>query len=325
MNFLDYAQYYITAIDATSGLLAVLFVAVVLMVLGAVGLFLARDPIQQRIAHGVTGDHRPVSPSAVFDDGRHRGRRFKSLEKYWTPQDEQERSKVREQLYRAGYRRPSAVRTYFAVRVVLGLMVPIAIGIALPLITRNVDITTVILLTSVMIAVGFYAPAAWVVRRTQRRQAAVRDGFPDTLDMLLVCVEAGLGLDAALDRVAHEIEPAHPVIAEELTLCGWELRAGKARLDVLRDLAKRVGVPDVRAFVAVLTQSDRYGTSMAEAIRVYSGEMRNKRQMRAEEKANKLPVKLALGAILFTLPPVFLVLISPALVSVFRFLGQLTQ
>lgn len=326
MDILHNAQELLFSLDEQTALLAVLFVAVFLTVLGGVGLVLFRDPVQRRLAYGTSGDPAAAegSSSPLWERDRSDGP-LRSLDKFWTPQTEADRSRIRDQLFRAGYRRPSAVRTYYAIRVVFGLIVPIAIGLVFPLISRNIDILTVVLLTCVLIMIGFYFPVLWVMRQTQRRQTAVRDGFPDALDMLLVCVEAGLGLDAALDRVAQEIKPGHPVIAEELVLCGLELRAGKGRLEVLRDFAGRVGVNDVRAFVAVLIQSDRYGTSMAEAIRIYSADMRDKRLVRAEEKANKLPVKLALGAILFTLPPVFLIMISPALVSVFQFLDLLTE
>jgi len=312
------------SLDQTQIMMGVVFVAVVLIVVGASGLFTGRDTVARRLAQGGVR-RQDASMSALTSTGAEPQRRFQQFDKYWTPQDEKEFSRAREKLVRAGYRRPSAVRNYYAVRVVMGLIVPITLGLVFPLLSRNIETSTFLLLMSILIVFGFYAPALWVEREAQYREEAVRDGFPDTLDMLLVCVEAGLGLDAALDRVSQEIRLSHPVIADELDLCGWELRAGKARLDVLRDFARRVNVLDVKAFVAVLTQSDRYGTSVAEAIRVYSSEMRNKRLMRAEEKANKLPVKLALGAILFTLPPVLLVMISPALVSVLRFLKFLAE
>lgn len=325
MGFLENAQTYFPSLDSQFGLLALLFFAVLLTVFGGVGLVRARDPIQRRLANGTSTETSAVGGYVPLHEAGDGKGSLKRLEKYWTPQNDSDRSQVRERLFRAGYRRPSAVRTYYAIRTVFGLIVPITVGFIFPLISRDIDTKTVILLTGILIAVGFYLPMLWVMRQAERRQVAVRDGFPDALDMLLVCVEAGLGLDAALDRVAREIAPGHPIVAEELTLCGLELRAGKGRLEVLRDFAKRIAIDDIRAFVAVLTQSDQYGTSMAQAIRVYSAEMRDKRFIRAEEKANKLPTKLALGAILFTLPPVFMIMISPALVSVFKFLTLLTE
>ena len=323
-ELLQSTQAYIATLDEQTLLLAVLFAAVLLMVLGGVGLVATRDPISRRLAHGTTAgvqmDGIPLDSVYQRDGGKKDG-----IQRFWTPKNKEDESRVRSQLFRAGYRRRSAVQTYYTIRVVFGLIIPIAVGLMLPLISRNIAIETVIFVTCGLILVGFYFPVFWVVRQAQRRQDAIRDGFPDALDMLLVCVESGLGLDAALDRVAQEVRPGHPIISDELVLCGLELRAGKQRLEVLRSLAKRVEVDDVRSFVAVLTQSDRYGTSMSEAIRTYASEMRQKRILRAEEKANKLPVKLALGAIMFTLPPVFLVMISPALISVMNFLNVLTE
>jgi tight adherence protein C len=133
---------------------------------------------------------------------------------------------------------------------------------------------------------------------------------------MLVCVEAGLGLDAALNRVSKEIGKAHPLLGEELVYTTVEMRAGKSRQDVLRDLAKRVGVNDVRAFVTVIIQADRYGTSVADAMRVYAQDMRAKRMMRAEEKANKLDVKLTVAVFALTMPGVMMFTIIPAIIQV---------
>jgi len=301
------------------GVSALVFIAVLTMVIGASSLVFGRDPIQRRLTAGSEAARaRAAAPSQLRSSTTKR----EGFNRFWMPQ-QAEHSKVRGLLFKAGYRHATAVHNYYALRAVLGLVVPLGIGLAFPLISRSTSPDVVILITCILIAIGFYGPVLWVTRQIQRRRAAVRDGFPDALDVLVVCVESGLGLDAALDRVGQEIGRAHPVIAEELQFSGLELRAGKGRMDVLQDFAKRVGVDDVSAFVAVLRQSDRYGTSTAEAIRVYSAEMRSKRLMRAEEKANKLPVKMALGAILFTLPPVFIVLISPAMVAVFRMLNLL--
>ena len=174
-------------------------------------------------------------------------------------------------------------------------------------------------------AVGFLLPHLWLGMRIQRRRDAIRDSFPDALDMLLVCVEAGQSLDQALARVAAEIRGAHRVLAEEMMVLCTELRAGKDRREVMRDLAKRVSLDDVGAFVTVIVQADQYGTSIADALRVYAREMRNKRMMRAEERANKLPVKLALGTMAFTLPPVLLILAGPSAVMIFRTLGGMMR
>jgi tight adherence protein C len=171
-----------------------------------------------------------------------------------------------------------------------------------------------------LIGVGFYGPTLWLRHRIRMRERAVQEGFPDALDMLLVSVEAGLGLDAAIARVASEIRAAHPIIADEFGVVGLEVRAGKSRHAVLRDMAERIGVDEVSSLVTVLNQSNRFGTNVADALRVYASEMRNSRMMRAEERANKLPVKLSIAVVLCMLPAMFAVILGPIVIKVVRVL-----
>jgi len=138
---------------------------------------------------------------------------------------------------------------------------------------------------------------------------------------MLVCVEAGQSLDQSIARVAREIAPAYPDLAEEFDIVSQEVRAGKERVTVLRDMAERVGLPDITSFVTTMIQSATFGTSIAEALRVYSAEMRDKRVMRAEEKANTLPTKLTLGTMLFTVPPLMVILIGPSIHGVVKAFG----
>jgi tight adherence protein C len=170
-------------------------------------------------------------------------------------------------------------------------------------------------------AVGYCLPRYWVQRRLETRQANITASFPDALDMILVCVEAGQSFDQSIVRVAKEIRAGHPDLADEFEIVGQEVRAGKERTSVLKDMAERVGLQDVSSFVTVLIQSATFGTSIAEALRVYASEMRDKRVMRAEEKANTLPTKLTLGTMLFTVPPLMIILIGPALHGIATQLG----
>lgn len=144
------------------------------------------------------------------------------------------------------------------------------------------------------------------------RQQEIQDGFPDALDMLLVCVEAGQSLDQGIVRVAREIAVGYPALAEELSTVSAEVKAGKEKTSVLRAFAERAGVQDVSSFVTVMIQSQTFGTSIAEALRVYASEMRDKRVMRAEEAANKLPTKITLGTMMFTVPPLLIVIVGPS-------------
>ena len=168
--------------------------------------------------------------------------------------------------------------------------------------------------------IGYLAPVYWITKRTQQRQQEITNGFPDALDLMLVCVEAGQSLDQAILRVSSDSEAAHPSLAEEFAIVGAEMRAGKERNAVLRGsrARDRAGVSDVSSFVTVLVQSAAFGTSIAQALRVYAAEMRDKRLMRAEEKANLLPTKLTLGTMAFTVPPLLLILIGPSIIEILR-------
>ena len=161
------------------------------------------------------------------------------------------------------------------------------------------------------------APKYWVTKRQQKRQEEITNGFPDALDMMLVCVEAGQSMDQSIIRVSSEIKAGFPALAEEFAAVAHEMKAGKDRVHVLKDMAERAGVTDVSSFVTVLVQSTTFGTSIADALRVYAAEMRDKRVMRAEEKANVLPTKLTLGTMMFTVPPLMIILIGPSVYNVY--------
>jgi tight adherence protein C len=175
----------------------------------------------------------------------------------------------------------------------------------------------VLLLTA---AIGYYIPNAVLSRLVFLRQREVFETFPDAADLMLVCVESGLGLDAALLRVADEIRIKSRVLAEELHLLNLEIRAGAGREKALRNLALRTGVEEVGTFVTMLVQTDRFGTSIGEALRVFSDELRTKRKLRAEELAAKIPLKLLFPLIFFIFPSLLLVLLGPAFIQVYRIL-----
>jgi tight adherence protein C len=170
-------------------------------------------------------------------------------------------------------------------------------------------------------AIGYYIPKYWINKRLAARQTEIVQGFPDALDMMLVCVEAGQSLDQSIIRVAKESKAGYPALAEEFEIVAQEVKAGKERVTVLKDMSERVGISDVTSFVTTLVQSATFGTSIAEALRVYSAEMRDKRVMRAEEKANTLPTKLTLGTMMFCLPPLLVILIGPSIHGIATQLG----
>ena len=170
---------------------------------------------------------------------------------------------------------------------------------------------------------GYFAPVYWVKRQIETRREEIANAFPDAMDMMLVCIEGGQSLEQAIARVGQEMEQASGPLAEELQIVSHEFRAGKDRVAVLRDFASRCSVNDISSFVTVLVQSTAFGTSIADSLRVFSSEMRDKRLMRAEEKANVLPTKLTLGTMMFTVPPLILILIGPSLIQILRALTGL--
>lgn len=249
------------------------------------------------------------------------------LEKYahlLEPQKAEELSALRLKLMRAGYPDKGAVRLFHAAKMVLGLA-GLLLGVIYALSTSNEDTSTTSMLMYGALpgVLGYYLPVYWVEKRVGQRQTEIIQGFPDALDMMLVCVEAGQSLDQSIIRVGKESRSGYPALADEFDMVAQEVKAGKERTQVLRDMSDRVGIPDVASFVTTLVQSATFGTPVAEALRVYSADMRDKRVMRAEEKANMLPTKLTLGTMMFTVPPLLIILIGPSVWGIVTMLGEM--
>ncbi len=236
---------------------------------------------------------------------------------YLTPQNEDELSAARLKLLQAGYRSRGAVGNFNFIRMVMGIGF-LGLGLLYTLIKGGEVSGTQVAVQVIMPAVlGYYFPTYWVNRRQTARQGELENGFPDALDLMLVCVEAGQSLDQSIVRVAKEIKHANAPLAEEFQVVADELRAGKDRITVLRDMGERCGINDISSFVTVLIQSANFGTSISDALRVYAFEMRDKRIMRAEEKANKLPTKMTLATMLFTVPPLLIILVGPSIYDIY--------
>jgi tight adherence protein C len=223
-------------------------------------------------------------------------------------------SQVQQRLVQAGYRRTSAVAIYFAARLlaVAGLG---GAGLALPAVT-SARPAWMMLAAGVGALAGWIAPRYYVLRRIKKRHGQIQRALPDTLDLMVVCVEAGLGLNAALVRVSEEIEHVSPTMSEELMMTNLEIRAGTPRDEALKNLGERTGVADVRSLTAMLIQTDRFGTSVATALRVHSDTMRTKRRQRAEEAAAKTTIKLVFPLVLFIFPAMFVVILGPAVLHI---------
>ncbi len=234
------------------------------------------------------------------------------------PQDKEQLAGIKLKLLQAGYKQKSAVRTFHFAQFALGTTFLI-FGVLYAIIFGGDDMTPTSLALSIILpgGAGYYLPKYWIERRRQERQDQIESGFPDALDLMLVCVEAGQSLDQSIIRVAKELEAGYPALSSEFEIVANEMKVGKDKIVVLKDMAERADVPDVSSFVTVLVQSTAFGTSIADALRVYAAEMRDKRVMRAEEKANVLPTKLTLGTMMFTVPPLLIILIGPSIYDIY--------
>ncbi len=232
------------------------------------------------------------------------------------PQKESELSDIRTRLVIAGYRNPKAPILFWGTRLLFcGLFV---FGSYFVPVEGKIDIDPVqlrLLLLVLGAILGLYLPDVWVRMRTQRRQQEIREGFPDVLDLMVVCVEAGLGLDQAIGRVGKEIRDSYPIINEEFELLSMELRLGIPREEAMRNFNRRINLDEIHQLTTLIIQADKFGSSITRALRVHSDSMRKKRHFRAEELAAKLPVKLAFPLIFFIFPSLFIVLLGPAVIN----------
>ncbi|MBD3729567.1 MAG: type II secretion system F family protein [Sphingomonadales bacterium] len=226
--------------------------------------------------------------------------------------------RLRAKLKAAGYTHPSAPRVFTLVRLVLIFALP-GIFILFALLSRDPPgFFKIYVFGSILGLLGLYLPNLFVTAKADRRREAIVNGFPDCLDLLLVCIEAGLGIEAAMDRVGREMSRVHPEVAFLLSTTVLHLRAGATRQEAFRRLADSSAVDEINSFSTLLIQSDKLGTSISDTLRVYAAEMREKRRMRAEEKAYRLPVLISIPLVVFMLPVMIGVLMLPATVRVVR-------
>lgn len=239
-----------------------------------------------------------------------------TLAKPLTPTNERDMGKLRQGLVEAGFRSESAPMTYLSIRAMTAIAFLFAGG-GVSLFFYG--FTTAAAIRAFVIAgVGFYLPTLILSQLIRRRKQQIFQGLPDALDLLVVCVEAGLGLDQAMRRVAVEMKKSYRIVADEFGLCNLQLQMGRARNQVLTDLGARTGVDDLRSLASILIQADKFGSSIANALRVQSEAMRTRRQQIAEEKAAKTAVKLIFPLVLFIFPGIFVVLVGPAGIQMVR-------
>jgi len=231
------------------------------------------------------------------------------------PKSPKELSRVRLALTQAGYREPHHVHMYFGI---CGLMA--VVGVAL--VAASGVLLQAPVLGVLVAGLAYFAPRLVLKRMISQRQLAIKLGLADALDLAVICVEAGLSIDQSLMRVASELQPVHPALSDELQLMNLELRAGKPRVEAFRNLAGRTGVDDVQALSAVLVQTDRFGTSVAQALRIHADSLRTERRQRAEEMAAKTGIKMTPVLVLFILPAIFIVTLGPVVVELMHNFGK---
>jgi tight adherence protein C len=251
---------------------------------------------------------------------------LKKFATFLEPQNVEDLSAIQLRLTQAGYQTKDAVRFYHFAQFALGILGLIAGVVYVTLLGGGEGLSTQKMMAYAMGPglIGYMAPKYWVTRRVDARKDQIESGFPDCLDMMLVCIEAGQSLDQSIVRVSGELRASYPALADEFEVVAYEMKAGKDKVTVLNDMGTRCGVQDVASFVTVLVQSATFGTSIAEALRVYAGEMRDKRVMRAEEAANKLPTKMTLATMMLTVPPLLIILVGPSVHGITQ-LGNMGQ
>jgi tight adherence protein C len=280
---------------------------VAFLLIGSLGLLVFyRDTIQERISSALYPRAQKKTFTSTIEETRHViGGVVEHFEKI-LPKSQNEVSVAQQRLIRAGYRSDNAVKMFYGAKVicpVILLLISWATG------AIHLGAFFVLALAG---GIGYLAPDFWLGRKISTRQAAIKKGLPDVLDLLVICVEAGLSLDQATARTAQELNKAQPELSDELGIVALEQRAGRARSDAWKHLAERTDVDEVRNLVSMLVQAEQFGTSIGKTLRVHSDTLRTKRVQEVEEKAAKLSVKLLFPLVLFIFPSLFVVVLGPA-------------
>ena len=306
---------------ARIALLLLLFIAVAAVAFGLTAMFGERREVRERLAGSAPGEGGDLAPNLGLRVHDARGAWVSlvtAIEKAGIPLVDTKDATIRSRLVAAGYKQEHAPRVYSLVRLIMVIGLPLAVFAALWASGSSPSLTKLYFIGAIAALLGLYLPNVWVRARADRRQRQIINGFPDALDLMLVCVEAGLGLEAAFSRVGMEMTRSHPLLAEQLGAVVLELRAGRSQEDALRRMADRAGADEIRAFATLLIQSHKLGSSIAQTLRTYAAEMRERRRMRAEEKAHRLPVLLSIPLVVCMLPVMIGVLMLPAVIRTIR-------
>ncbi len=313
---MEYLSELLQALITDKQMVRLLFVLFVVLAIGVLCIGIAfivlaaSDPVRKRMKYFLAGanaggEHGLPEASSKLEP----------VSKYLLPSNQQERNETKERLMHAGFVSSGALGIFYGVRILLFVILPSAVIVIAPAFP---ELTPKQVLISIGVAafLAFLLPGMVLDRLISNRKRKLRNAFPDALDLLIVCVEAGMGLNPALQRVADELEVSHPELAAEFVLVTVEIRAGIDRVESLKNLAKRTGLEDINGMVSLLAQSMRFGTSVAETLRVYSEDFRDKRMQAAEEEAAKVGTKMIFPMVLFLFPAFFVVAIGPAILKV---------
>ena len=294
-----------------------IMIAFAIFVLCAAGLSYAgtrlyvkpKEAIERIAGTSSRQDTAPVHPSLIFHDIV---KRLGNI----VPASPKDVTVMQRRLIRAGYRNPNALKILYGAKALFAVLLPLIATLAL--FNASVQASNKFGFVLAAVAVGFFGPNEYVRMAAKRRQHEIQRGLANSLDLLVVCVESGLGLDQAMMHVSKDLEHAHPAISEEMAIVNLELKAGKRRAEALRNLADRTAVEDLKKLVAVLIQADRFGTGIAQSLRAHSDFMRVQARQVAEEKAAKLGVKLVFPIFFCILPSLFVVTVGPMVVRIVR-------
>lgn len=308
--------------DAVTLLLLLLVFAASAMAVVALSQALAGRSLKRRARRLGLAARASEAPAAQSGLPRRWEAALESLSRLSLPEGGWRDSALRLKFVRAGIRQALAPKACFAAKTLGSLLVPLLAGALLRWLAPGLALPKLALCVLLLACLGYYLPDLYLRLRTRRRADEMRRVLPDLMDLLVICTESGMGMDAAINRVAQEIALSSPALAEEFYLAALEIRAGAGRASALQNLALRVHLEDLYGLVAMLVQADRFGTSLAESLRIQSEMMRTKRMQRAEEMAAKVPVKMLIPLVLCIFPALLGVLIGPAVIQIATLFGQ---
>jgi tight adherence protein C len=303
-------------LDILQILAVVLSGAAVAAVVFALYNWVVGNALKKRLTQIVRQSRVPVETSLSKTANTHKvAAVIDILSKLSLPEDGWQSSSVQIKFLQAGIRNKNAPQYYFAVKTLLSLVLPLVIAMFMFFTQPHITFSRIMMFVVLTAAAGYYLPELLLRFITQQRIDRMRNSLPDMIDLMVICTEAGMSMDAAIGRISREMARTNPDLAQEFYLSTLEMRAGASRIEALRNLALRSRLEDLENLVSMLVQADKFGTSLAESLRVHSDMMRSRRAQRAEELAAKIPVKMLLPLVLFIFPTLLMVLLGPAVIQ----------